>query len=407
MLFHANLLYAEFPLARIGEMVEKSYIPVLETILSGRVRRTVFDITGITLELLAGEHPDIYSGKPEALSLIREGVAAGKIEITGTSWAHAVLPTLPLPLQEEDIALFKRTASRLLGVTPVGFFPPELGISPLLPDLLRRAGYRYCFADRELVEFSRAGLLNDYNDFRRRPESVAKRAARALTGGLVAKARTLAFLDRRLRTVTDWSPVLWQGAGQAALPLLTLDAAWITWSLLSFSRAFFLSERQLARRLGRVPDTCRGFLFPYSSDVEFFGLGGNTLNVPIPVSRISAFYDRLEERGVEISLPGAHPEEWEGELVPVYCRAGSWSTDKDFALWQNDPDNRVLDDLALTAYRAFQEKADGLSPETREAVLKQLLLSFNSDGRGWTPVPEHRLFCFNRARRVLEELAGR
>jgi hypothetical protein len=38
-----------------------------------------------------------------------------------------------------------------------------------------------------------------------------------------------------------------------------------------------------------------------------------------------------------------------------------------------------------------------LSADGRRAVEKALLLAMNSDGRGWTPIPEHRLFCFNEA----------
>ena len=166
-----------------------------------------------------------------------------------------------------------------------------------------------------------------------------------------------------------------------------------------------MNERGLARRIARSLKRSRGLLFPYSSDVEFFGLGGNTIDKPIPVSRIDAFYRLLEAAGVETVLPGACPEEFAGQLTPVYCRAGSWSTDKDFSLWRTDPDNRVLDDLSCSAYRKFREKEGGLGADRREALLRDLLLSFNSDGRGWTPVPEHRLFCFNRARRVLSELA--
>ena len=39
-------------------------------------------------------------------------------------------------------------------------------------------------------------------------------------------------------------------------------------------------------------------------------------------------------------------------------------------------------------------------------VLKTLLLAWNSDGRGWTPIPERRLFCLDHAleaRRLLEQ----
>ncbi len=407
LLFHANLLYAEFPFARMSETVEKSYLPVIETVLAGRERRAAFNFSGFTLELLAGEHPSLYAGKPEALGLLREGLSRRQIEVTGSSWAHAVLPTLPLPLQALDIGLYRAAARRLLGVEPSGFFPPELGISPLLPEMLVAAGYRYAVVDRELASLSRDGLLNSRNDFRPRPLSFTKLTARAQTAGLLPKLKAVLSMGRRLRAARDYAPFLWEGAGGARLPVFTLESAWIAYSLLSLSHGFGFNERRLARRVARCRKRYRGLFFPYSSDVEFFGAGGNTLAEPVPVSRIERLFLRLERAGVPLKLPGELLPGPGAALDRVYLAAGSWSTDKDFALWRNDPDNAVLDELCLSAWRLFREKEGGLRPEAREAVLKDLLLAWNSDGRGWTPLPEHRLFCYDKANRVLAALEGK
>jgi hypothetical protein len=405
LLFHANLLYAEFPFRRIPEIIDKSYLPVLRTVLAGRDRRAVFNFSGFTLEVLAGEHPDIGPGRPEVLELLREGLERKQIEVTGSSWAHAVLPTLPPPLQSLDIGLYCAAVGRLLGAAPTGFFPPELGISPLLPEMLVAAGYRYAVVDRELALYSRAGYLNDENDFKLRPPSFTKLTARAQSAGLFSKFKTVAAMRRILRTARDYAPLLWEGTGGARLPVFTLESAWIAYALLSLSRSFPFRERRLAGRVRRSLKRCRGLFFPYSSDVEFFGLGGNTLNEPIPVSRIDNLFRCLERSGVVLRLPGELVPGPGAAPAPVYLKAGSWSTDKDFALWRRDPDNAALDELCLSAWRAFREKEGGLPSGKREACLKNLLLAWNSDGRGWTPLPEHRLFCYNKAKQVLADLA--
>ena len=89
----------------------------------------------------------------------------------------------------------------------------------------------------------------------------------------------------------------------------------------------------------------------------------------------------------------------------VYLKSGSWSTDKDFKLWADDPDNAALNRTALEADQAFTAGKDGLGEAEEEEALRNLLLSFNSDGRGSVPIPEHRLFCFNKAIDVIRRVS--
>jgi len=56
-----------------------------------------------------------------------------QVDLTGTSWSHAILPLMPPVLIEEDLRLFGEAARRILDYSPRGFFPPEMGISPLMP----------------------------------------------------------------------------------------------------------------------------------------------------------------------------------------------------------------------------------------------------------------------------------
>lgn len=86
--------------------------------------------------------------------------------------------------------------------------------------------------------------------------------------------------------------------------------------------------------------------------------------------------------------------------------------------WTRDPDNVRLDKLSADASIRIRQVEDQLnilekfgfdvskSIDTLKVAWKLLLLSENADGRGWNPIPERRLFCFNNlilSQRKVEE----
>ncbi len=154
LLLHANILYAEIPFKNIPKVVENSYIPVINVFLKKPEIKVVLNFSGFTLEVLNGEHKDIYEGSPEVISLLKEGIKNNQIELTGTSWAHAVLPIIPISLIKKDIELHNQTCERILKYKPKGFFPPELGIAPILPPILKELGYEYSFFDNEFIQYT-------------------------------------------------------------------------------------------------------------------------------------------------------------------------------------------------------------------------------------------------------------
>ena len=87
------------------------------------------------------------------------------------------------------------------------------------------------------------------------------------------------------------------------------------------------------------------------------------------------------------------------EHKSLYLKSGSWSSDNNFDLWEKESDNEILNKACEEAYFLFRKKykMNKTFKNKDLDILKALLLSYNSDGRGWTPLPEHRLFCFNKA----------
>jgi hypothetical protein len=189
-----------------------------------------------------------------------------------------------------------------------------------------------------------------------------------------------------------------------------VDAAWLSYWLICLARMSVMSEGRLLKLIHRAARSTRsGLLMPYFGDIEFFGYGGNAIREPIPVERLAAVLRAIaKDPSLRLVLPGdaAMSDPSLARQEPVYVKSGTWSSQRDFALWRSEPDNEVLDGVCERAFELYRAREARLDPELRAKVLRTLLLAWNSDGRGWTPIPEHRLFCFDRAleaQRLLEK----
>lgn len=83
---------------------------------------------------------------------------------------------------------------------------------------------------------------------------------------------------------------------------------------------------------------------------------------------------------------------------------GDWAS---LELWTKDPDNERLNILCSDATNLLNQAENqlniyqkfGFDTRKSKAVLQEgwnaLMLSENADGRGWQPIAEKRLFCYN------------
>ncbi len=408
LLLHANLLYAEFPFAEIPNVIDRSYLPVLEMLEKNPQYKIVLNVTGFTLDVLSGVFPE-YGKYPEVIELIKALVKRGQVEVTGTSWTHAILPLMTTEDVRRDIARYLATAKRVLGIRPAGFFPPELSIDPLLPLILSENGFSWCFVDNGLIRYTAEGLLNVANDFKPVPPSLHKEIAQATRMNVLRQLRLLLKMKKSIRSLTDQAPVIWNGAGAASVIAFRSFQQWNTYTLSCLGRMAIMKEKRLYSMLDAVAPTLSGFFVPFSADFEFFGYRGNVLEEPIPVPRLAALLEYIHQSPhLTFTLPSEYLKKTDtASLKDLYLRSGSWSTDADFALWDADPDNRRLNDFVREVRALYDRRAEALGKADREIVEKYLLLAQGSDGRGWTPIPEHRLFCYNAALSALTILRGK
>src|SRR6266571_5190025 len=70
------------------------------------------------------------------------------VQILGTAYYHPVLPLIPAPDREEQVARWHGIARHLFWRTHFpGFWPPEMGFCMEMIPLLKRHGYHYVLVD--------------------------------------------------------------------------------------------------------------------------------------------------------------------------------------------------------------------------------------------------------------------
>ncbi len=207
-------------------------------------------------------------------------------------------------------------------------------------------------------------------------------------------------MENLLKNDRDFNPVTWLGAKDSSITGISCKSVWITYSLICLSRISIMNEKKLIKTISKYAKNYTGLFMPYSSDIEFYGYGGNTIKDPVPVSRFESLIDYLLDcNDINLILPSEYLEQNKEGYKELYLKSGSWSSDNNFDLWQKEADNEILNKVCEEAYNMFRRvyKLNRKFKKKELELLKALLLSYNSDGRGWTPIPEHRLFCFNKA----------
>ncbi|MFA4701561.1 hydrolase [Pyrococcus kukulkanii] len=347
LVFHGNLQYAEIPKAEIPKVIEKAYYPVINTLISKEIPFGL-NLTGYTLEILP----------QDLISLIKEGIASGLIEVIGTSYTHAILPLLPLDRVEAQIQRDKEVKETRLEVSPKGFWLPELAYDPIIPAILKDNGYEYLFADGEAMLFS-----NHLNSAIKPIKPLYPHLIKAQRGeGLVYINYLLGLRELK------------KAVGMAFSGKVTLEAVkeieaipvWVavnTAVMLGIGYFPLMNPRKVARWIKDKEE-----ILLYGTDIEFLGyrdIAGYKMSV-------KGLLELLKELNTEITLPSKLKHSGK----KLYLRTSSWAPDKSLKIWTEDEGNARLNMLSWS--------------------LKGELAFFaeNSDARGWEPLPERRLDAF-------------
>ena len=388
IILHANLQYAEIPISEIPKVVKNSYLPVISTLLEIPKVEIVFNFTGVTLEILNSEFPEV-------IDLLKLGIDKGKFELTGCGYSHPIFPLLPIEDMKKQIEFNQKILENVLDYKPKGFWLPELAYDPLLPRILKSYDFSYVFIDEELYNMSNP-LLNDSNQYNKSYYS----ASHYLIDFLKAKGffkKINKFNKARKGIIrfckkTDFTPVELKGV-KGTITGLRIPQAWSIFSTGCVLGYPFMTPKKATKMLSKFKISS-GLVIPYGTDIEFFGYRSPLVDrLPTEEDLKELIQSMMKIKDFKMILPSKYLEEHKPKDLG-YMKTGSWTPDRRLDLWTKDEDNQKLERLCQEARWYFAHL-----PETdiTEDLWKHLLLAENSDGRGWDPLPERRLECFSHA----------
>jgi alpha-amylase/alpha-mannosidase (GH57 family) len=150
----------------LEKITEECYRPLIRVFKEHPRARASVNVNGVLLEMFQ------HQGAPDVVQGMRELIASGQWEVTGTAKYHVILPLVPPDEAARQIELQKACLREYLHVEPRaaarGFFPPEMCYSPEILPIIRDAGHEWALLSgtsssgawpRDFVGRARAGGL--------------------------------------------------------------------------------------------------------------------------------------------------------------------------------------------------------------------------------------------------------
>lgn len=160
-MYWANFLHIYQPPTQksiwINKITAESYRPILKQLKEFPEAKLTLNINGILLEHLDN------CGQDDVLELIKDLLKTGQLELTGSAKYHPLLPFLPDEEIIRQIKLNEETHRKYFGdlYKPKGFFPPEMGFTKHIAEVVSKLGYEWIIVDE--LSFPREKWPVDYS----------------------------------------------------------------------------------------------------------------------------------------------------------------------------------------------------------------------------------------------------
>lgn len=140
----------------VKRVTDESYRPILRGMLEHSNSRTTMNISSILVELWE------ENGLADVIDLVRQLLKNGQIELAGSAKFHPLLPRIPESEIVRQIELNTATHRKYFGdlYQPRGFFPPEMGISQRVAEVIAQHGFEWIIVDE--LSFNRQAGKIDY-----------------------------------------------------------------------------------------------------------------------------------------------------------------------------------------------------------------------------------------------------
>jgi len=141
----------------VKRITNESYRPILQGMLAHPNSRTTLNINSVLVELWE------QNDATDVIDMVRELLKRGQIELTGSAKFHPLLPRIPDEEIIRQIDLNTETHRKYFGdlYRPTGFFPPEMGISEHVAEVIAKKGFKWLICDE--LSFNRTLGKIDYS----------------------------------------------------------------------------------------------------------------------------------------------------------------------------------------------------------------------------------------------------
>jgi len=146
-MYWVNFLHIYQPPTQTEEILLKvaneSYRKVVDGLLKNPNAKLTLNINAVLTEML------VKFGYADIIENIKKLLERGQIELTASAKFHPLLPMIPKEEVVRQIRLNNETNSKYFGSAyqPQGFFPPEMGYSPALGEIIADLGYKWVILD--------------------------------------------------------------------------------------------------------------------------------------------------------------------------------------------------------------------------------------------------------------------
>ncbi|MFW9929825.1 MAG: hypothetical protein ACFFD1_10575, partial [Candidatus Thorarchaeota archaeon] len=355
--------------------------------LDGFEGTVCFNITGHTLEYLLNNDQEIIES-------IKSLIKKHSIELLLTGYSHPILPLLPYSRIKTQLKSHLEILKKNFNITPIGAWPPELAVSPIVLENLKQLGIRWVVVDQEHFDLTKK-FSNDQNLFERRKETITESLGTAfwskgIVNTIINYRRTLKKVRNHMQDLTQ--PL--QMSHVENLSLVLSSQSW--WNATKIAISNGVSLFKTTHLLKEIIKSQAWYIPLYTSDIEFFGFREFGGKIPSPNSLIK-FLKELNNIDIETISPSNIPQsEWNNN--PTFIGSGSWSPDKSFRIWTDSEDNREYNRRLREIYSKLEKNYP--NNEFNSEIERLLRITENSDTRGWAPLPERKLEAY----RAIKEL---
>lgn len=146
-MYWVNFLHIYQPPTQTEEILKKvareSYRKIIEGLLKNPQAKLTLNINAVLTEML------MQYGYQDVVNNIKILLERGQIELTASAKFHPLLPMLPKEEIVRQVRLNEETNSKYFGAAykPQGFFPPEMGYSPYVGEIIAELGYKWIILD--------------------------------------------------------------------------------------------------------------------------------------------------------------------------------------------------------------------------------------------------------------------